>query len=118
MSSQSVMEQQGFVFDVETSHTGRNAACGTATWYGWSANAAVGSVEITSGRSGVAKLNYGNCWTTGVVNLFLNDKLISFAKENAPFNAVTVRFSAGDVLKLTEELGTIRINSLEMITGK
>ena len=117
MSSKQAMEALGFVFDVETSQTGRNADCGTTTWYGWSANEAVGSVEIRAGRSGVANLNYGNCWTTGVVNVFLNDELISSAEEKV-HKDVTFSYSAGDILKLTEEAGTIRINSLEMLIGK
>ena len=119
MSSQQAMEAQGFVFDVETSHMGRDAACGTAKWYGWSANEAVGSVQIRSGdKSGVANLNYGNCWTAGVVNVFLNDELISSAEENVKDKDVTFSYSAGDILKLTEESGTIRINSLELLVGK
>ena len=112
------METNGWVFDINNSMNEKNSdyhgQCGGNTWYGWS-HPGVGSVKIILVGSGEVTLNYGNCNKKGVVNVLLNDKLVTSANANVKSNLASFLFSNGDVLKVTEE-GTaiIKLNSMDL----
>ena len=67
------------------------------------------------GRSGIATLNFGNCFEKpGEVKVLLNDDLIGSANENVMSNILEFSVSGGDKLKISEEYGIIKMNSLEI----
>ena len=112
------MESNGWVFNVGHSMNLYTEAyhdqCGGETWYGWTTNSPVGSLHIVLTGSGQAVMSYGNCYESGVVKLFLNGELISSAQGNVKNKVQEFRFSSGDVLKITEQDGIIKLNSFEI----
>ena len=114
LSNQQVMESNGWVFNITHSMGGYFLThCGGETWYGWAWGSTAGSLQILLEDSGVATVNYGNCYSNGVVNVFLNNELISSATANVKNKVVNSHFSTGDVLKFTEEKqGIIKLNSI------
>ena len=112
------METNGWVFDIGHSMniqtSGFHEACGGDTWYGWS-HPGDGSVRIVLIGSGEVTLNFGNCYSNGVVNVFQNDNLISSASANVKNVLASFPFSNGDVLKVTEEnTAIIKLNSIDV----
>ena len=109
------MESNGWVFDVTQSMGSTYANnCGVESWYGWTSYTAVGSIETVLQGSGMAILNYGNCYYKGVVKVYLNGNLISVAGAHVKDKLAEIPFSNGDLLKITEESGIIKLNSFEI----
>ena len=96
-------------------------ACGKGqAWYGWSSSADVGSISTILKGNGRAKLNFGNCWDTGIVKVYLNDIEIGSADNNVPSKDIEFDFQQGNVLMLRDEgpNSVIQLNSLEVIECK
>ena len=76
------------------------------TWYGWYPGQPEGVINTTFQGNGRAHFSFGNCYGTGVVNVFLNEKIIS---EASPLqrNNVTFDYLIGDRLTIVEKGGTI-----------
>ena len=112
------MESNGWVFNVGSSMNLQNKdyhdQCGGETWYGWTTNTPVGSAHTVLTGSGQAVVNFGNCYNSGVVTLFLNDEVISSAEGDVKNKVVKFPFSSGGVLKITEHLAIMKLNSLEI----
>ena len=87
------------------------SACGDTGWYGFT-HPGTGKVSATFAGTGTATLDYGNCYTGGSTNTFLNDSLIDVAGNNTPSKQITFDFSPGDVLVIVEAGGIIKLNSL------
>ena len=89
---------------------------GTNYWYGFKQGNAIGSIStIFKGRGG-ARLDFGNCWTTGTVKVHLDGTFIAFAPGNTSSKTVEVYFNIGSILKITEENSAIiSYNSLHII---
>ena len=111
-----VMKRNGWKLDVTHSMTkSYSRKCGMESWYGYNRGTAVGSVETTFQGTGKATLNFGNCYRTGRVIVYLNDKEISRANRNTPRKEVEFEYSKGDVLLIEEvRVGIIKLNSLEL----
>ena len=95
--------------------------CGNGhAWYGWSGGANVGSISTILKGNGRAKLNFGNCWNTGIVKVYLDDIEIGSADNNVPSKDIEFDFQQGNVLKLRDEgpNSVIQLNSLEVIECK
>ena len=121
--NQNAMESSGWVFDVENSmnlQVGKHhKTCGGDTWYGWTFGSATGYISLVLEGSGLAILNYGNCNKQGVVNVFLNDDLVSSVNASVKNALINILFSNGDVLKVTEDSAIIKLNYFEIkCTGK
>ena len=115
-SSEMVMKRNGWKLDVTHSMTkAYSRKCGMESWFGYDRGRAVGSVETTFQGTGKATLNFGNCYRTGRVIVYLNDKEISRANRNTPRKEVEFEYSKGDVLLIEEvRVGIIKLNSLEL----
>ena len=88
-----------------------------SNWYCWKDNEPVGSIETTLFGNGRGRVDFGNCWTTGVVRLFLNGTEIASASSNSPSNVVEFDFTSGQTLKLVEEsIGIIQFNHFEVLS--
>ena len=116
LTNQASMEQAGWVINVGYSMDERFATqCGANTWYGFSDKDKIGDVQATLNGYGDGGLNYGNCHGKGVVNVFLNNALISSANANVKLKTVAFSYRQGDVLKITEEdSAIIKLNSFEI----
>ena len=82
-----------------------------SNWYGFN-NASVKTIFDTKGR---ARLDFGNCYTSGTVYALLDGNVIASAPQNTPSKTVEFDFNIGSVLKITEENAIIQFNSLNII---
>ena len=93
-------------------------ACGSDTFWGFSANYGVGKATATFIGSGEAILKFGNCHSEGLAFIMLDDTQMESA---GPRETRTVRFSytPGTVLRVEERgFGIFKINSLSVCNGK
>ena len=67
---------------------------------------------------GRAKLNFGNCFSSGKVFVHLNGVLIASVFGNTPKKTVKFDFDLDSILKISEEGGIIQFNELEVIQCK
>ena len=89
---------------------------GTNNWYGFKQGNAIGSLSTIFNGRGHARLDFGNCWTTGTVKAYLDGIFISFAPGSTPSKTVEFHFKFGSILKITEENASIiSYNSLIII---
>ena len=111
------MKKGGWNFDVSHQHTYYKYAreCGTSTWYGFKYGYPIGSVTAIFAGSGKATLNFGNCYASGRVVVYLNEKDIGHADANTPKQEITFDYSKGDNLTIKEEnMAIIKLNSLNL----
>ena len=80
---------------------------GTNNWYGFKEGNAIGSISTIFNGKGRARLDFGNCWTTGIVNAYLDRTFLAFAPGSTPSKIVEFYFNIGSILKITEENGAI-----------
>ena len=91
------MESNGWKFDLthdgsSPTHTyeGVQEKCGPQVkWYGWSTHAMIGTLSTVLNGTGKVKLDFGNCWNDGNVNVYLNSELIATAPENTKSKSKT-----------------------------
>ena len=124
ITSRDIMEANGWVFENLTSNIsycmpsrptikekcrGENGT----HWYGWGCGKNVGAVSITFKGSGTATLNYGNCWDSGRVNVYLNNVKVSYS---LPGTTEMYRFpyNDGNELKIMDEEGNAIINIFDI----
>ena len=86
-----------------------------SNWYGFK-NPFDGSISTTFNGIGRAQLDFGNCFTEGIVNAILDGTVIASAPANTPIMTVEFDFHVGSILRITE-VGTtiIQFNSLDII---
>ena len=103
------------VFGLEISITCEN-------WYGYEDYSAIGSITTTLSGTGRAKLNFGNCYTSGNVKVFLDNTEIATVSGDEKSKTVEFDYNDGNELKLTEDFAIIVFNSFEVLscthTGK
>ena len=88
--------------------------CTVAPWFGWKNNNPVGSIKTTLYGIGHASLSFGNCWTSGTVNLYLDGTIIASAHPKS-MKTATFDFSNGNKLKLDEiNTGIIRFEDFKI----
>ena len=86
-------------------------------WYG-SGNSGVdiGSISTVFSGSGRASLDFGNCFfLDGTVYAYLDGNEIASASKETPSVTVEFDFYVGSILKITEVIGIIQFNSLDII---
>ena len=66
-----------------------------SNWYGFMNDDPIGSITTTFNGRGRARLNFGNCWTTGTVYAYLNGNAIASAPANTPSKTVEFDFNQG-----------------------
>ena len=88
--------------------------CPGSPWFGWSYGPSIGYMKTTLDGSGHASLTFGNCWTTGTVNLYLDGIKIASAQATS-VKTVTFDYSNGYELKLDEvDAGIIRFEDFKI----
>ena len=88
-------------------------------WFGWGipgSSIPDGSISTILSGSGSARLDFGNCHTTGTVKVFLDGQEIGSADALIPHNIVEFNFIEGSELTISEhDVAVIQFNSLEII---
>ena len=115
-SSAMAMEKNGWKLNIRHSmDSAYSEKCGMDTWFGYNYGEKVGSVQTTFKGTGKATLNFGNCYRSGWVKVYLNGKEISRANGNTPRKEVEFRYSKDDILRIKEvNVAIIKLNSLEL----
>ena len=72
-------------------------------WFGWSGGSQVGTLSSTLAGSGGVTIDFGNCWTAGVVKVYLNDVEKGEAHVGTKSNVITFSYADGDELKIKDE---------------
>ena len=86
-----------------------------SNWYGFTNGNAIGSISTTFDIKGQAMLDFGNCWSSGTVYVYLDGNVIASAPQDTPRKTVEFDFNIGSILKITEEnVAIIQFNSLNM----
>ena len=112
------MMSNGWNFDFtddSATHTGVGSECVShKIWYGWSGGNAVGTFSATLEGSGEATIDFGNCWSAGVVNLYLDDTKLATASVGQKSMGFIFSFTPGSVLKIKDEGGNavVSFNSI------
>ena len=91
--------------------------CGP-NWFGWSPSDSDGTISTTLYKNENLKcgrLDFGNCWTSGAVTVYLNGELIG--KANANTQSLTIEFPilTESQLEIQEEGAIIKFNHFEMV---
>ena len=110
------MKKNGWKLNIRHSMTSvYSPQCGMDTWFGYNHGRSVGSVQTMFHGTGKAVLNFGNCYQSGRVIVYLNGREISGANKNTPRKEVEFQYSKGDILRIDEVLvAIIKLNSLEL----
>ena len=88
--------------------------CGNGQkWMGFTWSHTFGSIKTKMKGQGCAKLNYGNCFTSSYVKVWLDGREISVAHASEKSIEVDFQFSEGQELKLEEGNAVILFNSYE-----
>ena len=90
-----------------------------SNWYGYGSGnngVDIGSISSTFSGSGRAKLDFGNCFfLEGTVYAYLDGNEIASASKETPNVTVEFDFNVGSILMITEVIGIIQFNSLDII---
>ena len=89
-----------------------------SNWYGYGSGnngVDIGSISSTFSGSGRAKLDFGNCFfLEGTVYAYLDGNEIASASKETPSVTVEFDFNVGSILMITEAIGIIQLNSLDI----
>ena len=106
-----------WVIDCPTQNTGYDVLPYTCqNWYCFKPGTPVGSIKTTLSGNARGKLDFGNCYTGGVVKVFLDNTEIASAPANTTSKTIEFDYYDGNELKLVEEnTGIIMFNSFEVL---
>ena len=93
--------------------------CGKGrVWYGWSHTYKAGFIRTTLYGTARGQLNFGNCGTSGIVQVFLDETVIGYANHNTPSKVIEFDYTNGSKLELRDTYGNpvIRFNSLKVLS--
>lgn len=93
--------------DARKKKTGNNneKRCFASGYTGYTNGGNVGGIKFTLKGSGVATLNYGNCWDKGIVKLYINGTYQAEAGKKQNKVDYKFAFTKGDVIELKDEDG-------------
>ena len=117
LSSTEVMRKNGWKIDAKgfgrENRFRKYCGGGANAWYGNKPGRKLGSVQAKFQGTGKAKLSYGNCYHSGAVIVYLNNQEISRASPKSN-EVVSFDYEKNDVLRITETIGVIKLDSLEL----
>ena len=88
-------------------------------WYGYNGGESIGSIKAKLKGCGTAKLNFGNCFTQGITQVTLNEKIIGAASPETMTKIIEFDFDDGVILELQElYTGIIVFNDLTITKCK
>ena len=92
--------------------------CGEGVaWYGWKKGYPSGFISTILSGDAQGRLNFGNCWTSGIVQAYLNGKVIGYANRNTPTKVIRFNYHNGSKLELQDAYGNavIQFNKFEVV---
>jgi hypothetical protein len=97
------------------------AVCQTgSSWFGWSHNAEVGKLELILPSTGTGSIDFGNCWDTGEVVVYISGRNadVEIGRAGVGEGSVNVDFSfqAGQIISIRDEgaNSVARLNGLTL----
>ena len=100
-------------------HGGVETVCGPqGQWFGYNGQGSAGTISTKLHKSThCGKLDFGNCFDTGVVRAYFDDNLIGEAQPNTPNKVVEFPILKDGELKLRDEgaNSVIRVTNFEMV---
>ena len=85
-------------------------------WYCYNNWEIDGSIQTELVGNGRGRLDFGNCWETGIVRVLLNGTEIASASANTPSITIEFDFTNREALELVEEsIGIIQFNQFEVL---
>ena len=125
------MSSNGWKFDLTNDGSTPSAAAyayvgkycaaknGKRNWFGWSDWKKVGTLSTVLKGSGNLTINFGNCWNSGKVKVYLDAKLMATADKSELGHPKTVTatfaFHQGSLLEIKDE-GDNSVISLNSMT--
>ena len=86
-------------------------------WYCWNSWNVTGSIGTKLYGNGHGRLDFGNCWNTGIVRVLLNGTEIASASSNTPSTIIEFDFDNGETLEIIEEhIGIIQFNQFDVLS--
>ena len=115
-SSPKVMRKNGWEINVSRENNPKYSNwCGRKTWFGYSRGRSNGLIKTTFLGNGRATLDFGNCYHSGKVVVYLNGKEISRAKGYIRSKEIKFKYSKGDTLMIKEmNVAIIKLISLTL----
>ena len=121
ITSMEIMQNNGWIFDNLTNEMSLcmpfksnvpEVCGGRLGWYGWGCGSKKGSISTVLRGSGTVQLHYGNCWNSGIVNVYLNGtKILSSNSETTRLSSFDYR--DGERLEITDEnTGIVHIRNI------
>ena len=90
--------------------------CNLSSWLGLLNDDADGYIKTKLEGFGTARLDFGNCWTSGTVKVLLDGVEIDSANSSTPNKIVEFRFHSSELEIREDDIGIIVFNSLEVLT--
>ena len=90
--------------------------CNYNSWFGLLNDDANGYIKTKLEGAGTARLDFGNCWTSGTVKVLLDGIEIDSATSSTPNKIVEFRFNSSELEIREEDIGILVYNSLEVLT--
>ena len=116
MRNRNDMVAGGWIINAPDQANAYSAGCGGYnTFWAYRLGTPVGYVEATFKGSGIATLNFGNCYHHGITKVYLNGQPINSAGPNHSSVVTRFNYKSGDILKVAEEnMAIVKINSLKL----
>ena len=103
---------------VSSEHKPIHDKCGQGqAWYGWNRHYHAGVVNTTLSGNAHGRLLFGNCWTSGIVQVYLNGRVIGYANHDSPTNVIEFDYYDGSKLEIRDAYGNavIQFHKFEVV---
>ena len=90
--------------------------CNLNSYLGLLNDDANGYIKTKLEGFGTARLDFGNCWTSGTVKVLLDGIEIASAPANTPSKIVEFVFNSSELEIREEDIGILVFNSFEVLT--
>jgi hypothetical protein len=90
--------------------------CNLSSWFGLLNDDDNGYIKTKLEGFGTARLDFGNCWTSGIVKVLLDGIEIDSVNISTPNKIVEFRFNSSELEIREEDIGILVFNSLQVLT--
>ena len=90
--------------------------CNVNSWLGLLNDDPNGYIRTKLEGFGTGRLDFGNCWTSGIVKVFLDGIEIASAQNSTPNKIVEFAFDSSELEIREEDMGILVFNSFEVLT--
>ena len=90
--------------------------CNYNSWFGLLNDDANGYIKTKLEGFGIARLDFGNCWTSGTVKVLIDGIEIASAPVSTPNKIVEFEFNYSELEIREEDIGILVFNSFEVLT--